>query len=69
MALLDAQARAVVAERARFSRSLSKRVTALGDKAPFSEVAQNMNLVSCSVAKKRVKFSRKWWEERALHLH
>lgn len=46
MALLDAQARAVVAERSAVQPQLVEALTALGDKALLSEVAQNMNLVS-----------------------
>lgn len=46
MALIDAQARAVVAERTAVQPQLVEALTALGDKALLSEVAQNMNLVS-----------------------
>ncbi len=44
--LLDAQARAVVAERTSVQPQLVEALTALGDKALLSEVAHNMNLVS-----------------------
>jgi hypothetical protein len=46
MALIDAQARAVVAERTAVQPQLVEALTALGDKALLSEVAQNMILVS-----------------------
>jgi len=46
MALLDAQARAIVAERTAVQPQLVEALTALGDKNLLSEVAQNMNLVS-----------------------
>ena len=45
-ALLDAQARAIVAERTAVQPQLVEALTALGDKNLLSEVAQNMNLVS-----------------------
>ena len=46
MALIDAQARAVVAERTAVQPQLVEALTALGDKTLLGEVAQNMNLVS-----------------------
>lgn len=46
MALLDAQARAVVAERTAVQPQLVEALTALGDKALLGEVAHNMNLIS-----------------------
>ena len=46
LALIDAQARAVVAERTAVQPQLVEALTALGDKSLLSEVAQNMNLVS-----------------------
>jgi hypothetical protein len=44
--LLEAQARAVVADRTAVQPQLVEALTALGDKALLAEVAQNMNLVS-----------------------
>ena len=44
--LLEAQARAVVAERTSVQPQLVEALTALGDKNLLSEVAHNMNLVS-----------------------
>lgn len=44
--LLDAQARAAVAERTAVQPQLVEALTALGDKALLGEVARNMNLVS-----------------------
>ncbi len=46
VALIEAQARAAVAERTAIQPKLVEALTALGDKALLSEVAQNMNLVS-----------------------
>lgn len=46
MAVLEAQARAVVAERTAVQPQLVEALTALGDKALLSEVAHNMNLIS-----------------------
>ena len=46
LALIDAQSRAVVAERTAVQPQLVEALTALGDKSLLSEVAQNMNLVS-----------------------
>lgn len=44
--MLDAQARAVVAERTAVQPQLVEALTALGDKSLLSEVAHNMNLIS-----------------------
>ena len=44
--LLDAQAKAAVAERTSVQPQLVEALTALGDKALLGEVARNMNLVS-----------------------
>jgi hypothetical protein len=46
MALLDAHAKATVAERTAVQPALVEALTALGDKLVLGEVAQNMNLVS-----------------------
>lgn len=46
IALIEAQSRAVVAERTAVQPQLVEALTALGDKALLAEVAQNMNLVS-----------------------
>lgn len=46
IALIEAQSRAMVADRTAVQPQLVEALTALGDKALLSEVAQNMNLVS-----------------------
>ena len=46
IALIEAQSRATVADRTSVQPQLVEALTALGDKALLSEVAQNMNLVS-----------------------
>jgi len=46
IALIEAQSRAVVADRTAVQPQLVEALTALGDKALLTEVAQNMNLIS-----------------------